>query len=356
LSSYSSGGDIRWQFTTKSNIVSTPSIFAEEGTPTQLYFGDEIGDYYVLWGANGTVANNLQLGVPPSTFTHVRDHASVQGMQTAYFGDVEGTLYAKEVTSGVITDRFSWNGGSKIMGHTYGHCSIHAATRDGIVSRLNPHEFPGGSPTPGNDLCLISDYPGFETQIEGTVSATPITACYWVTNNFPIPTPGGHSCCYMHIIVPTEEGTLVAVASGDSNGYRGKIYCPASDYAVNTPQGEVAWTYASESGAAMSKAAVNAQRTLVFAGDEDGALHAVDRLYGNLVWSYTANGPIRDGVSLDENDNLIFGDASGMVHALTGAGELLWQHDTGSAIQTDIAITENPGLVVVSNNKLTVLK
>jgi outer membrane protein assembly factor BamB len=90
LSSYTPSGSLRWAFRTKANIVPAPSIFAEDGSPTQLYFGDEAGDYYVLWGNNGTVYENLQLPSPASTFTHVRDHASVQGMQTAYFGDAEG--------------------------------------------------------------------------------------------------------------------------------------------------------------------------------------------------------------------------------------------------------------------------
>ena len=54
--------------------------------------------------------------------------------------------------------------------------------------------------------------------------------------------------------------------------------------------------------------------------------------YGNLVWEYETDAPIRGSATFDSFGNAYFGSEDGHVYSVYVEGETLWSYDTGDKV------------------------
>lgn len=122
---------------------------------------------------------------------------------------------------------------------------------------------------------------------------------------------------------PVIDGDRVFVtSSGDKHNQSDKrdgVYC------LDMKTGEVLWHYPTKSDAC----GITIDRQHVFAGDDSGLFHAIDRETGRLAWQYEFNGSVF-GQPLRVGDLIIAGGAKGFIHAFdpkTGKKRWSFHHD-----------------------------
>lgn len=108
---------------------------------------------------------------------------------------------------------------------------------------------------------------------------------------------------------------------------------------VNLADGKTIWKYQSLPNAKPNDlppafmAPIAATDKLVFAGDQEGTFHAIDRVTGTKVWTYNDGGEFVGGPNLYK-DRVIFGSHKGQLTCLDQAtGQTVhWSYDTGGPI------------------------
>lgn len=122
------------------------------------------------------------------------------------------------------------------------------------------------------------------------------------------------------------EHVIVGTVQGD-------ILC------LNLSDGQMQWKYQSKPDVQANELApafmapLSASDTLIFAGDQEGTMHAIDRKTGKAVWSYADGGEFVGGPNL-YHDRVIFGSHRGKLRSLdqeTGK-KLHFEYDTGGPI------------------------
>lgn len=80
---------------------------------------------------------------------------------------------------------------------------------------------------------------------------------------------------------------------------------------------------------------VNIDEKQVYAGNEDGVMHAIDKESGATVWTFKAGAAVASGTAVD-NLRVYFHDRNGAVHALDKAdGKSSWKFSTSGERQWD---------------------
>ena len=107
---------------------------------------------------------------------------------------------------------------------------------------------------------------------------------------------------------------------------------------LNLVDGKEVWKYQSLPNAKPNElppafmAPIAVTDALVFAGDQEGGFHAINRLTGEKVWRVEDGGEIVGGPNLYK-DRVLFGSHKGQLTCLDQAtGKELWKYDTGGPI------------------------
>ena len=107
---------------------------------------------------------------------------------------------------------------------------------------------------------------------------------------------------------------------------------------LNLADGKQIWKYQSLPNAKPNELApafmapIAVTDALVFAGDQEGGFHAINRLTGEKVWRVEDGGEIVGGPNLYK-DRVLFGSHKGQLTCLEQAtGKELWKYDTGGPI------------------------
>lgn len=93
----------------------------------------------------------------------------------------------------------------------------------------------------------------------------------------------------------------------------------------------------------------------LYVADEDGTLHAVDRVAGTARWTFRAGAGVRSSPAVatgGERDVIVFGADDGFVYAVEDAGSepvLLWTFDTGASVGSASPSIGQDGTVYVGN-------
>ncbi len=113
---------------------------------------------------------------------------------------------------------------------------------------------------------------------------------------------------------------------------QGDLFC------LQLADGKEVWKYQSKPDvkpndlAPAFMAPIAVTETLVFAGDQDGFFHAIDRTTGKKVWTHEDGGEFVGGPNL-YRDRVIFGTHKGKLTCLDQAtGMEHWKYDTGGPI------------------------
>ena len=141
------------------------------------------------------------------------------------------------------------------------------------------------------------------------------------------------------------------------------VYAPALEgflYCLNRHSGNVVWKYRSidnpdeKEFAPGFKAAPLVTIDTVYAGDEDGILHAVDRWTGERRWQFTTNAEIAGCVALWE-DRLVLASHDWGLYCLSLDGEELWKFETNDRINCTPAIADHFTFVAGCDSLLRVV-
>src|SRR5262245_5728524 len=141
--------------------------------------------------------------------------------------------------------------------------------------------------------------------------------------------------------------------AGDSPtiGPDGTVYFGASNsnfYAV-TPDGKLKWMFAAEREIAgiWSTAALSADGSTLYFGNNAGGVYALDAATGAEKWQFPVEGSIYAAPELDRDGRLYVGASVGQVWALdAAAGKPVWEWNAGQSVWTAPAITPDGALIV----------
>ncbi len=141
------------------------------------------------------------------------------------------------------------------------------------------------------------------------------------------------------------------------------VYAPALEgylYCLERRTGNVVWKYRSidstdeDEFAAGFKAAPLVAAGTVFAGDEDGFLHAIDATTGQRRWQFETGAEIAGGVAF-WNDRLILASYDSFLYCLSLDGEELWNFQTRDRINCSPAIVDHFTFVAGCDSYLRVI-
>ncbi|MCA9039747.1 MAG: PQQ-binding-like beta-propeller repeat protein [Planctomycetaceae bacterium] len=128
------------------------------------------------------------------------------------------------------------------------------------------------------------------------------------------------------------------------------VYLPALNghlICLNRKDGTEVWRYRSiesddpDEFAPGFRAAPRVTEKKVYVGDEDGKLHAVDRVTGKKVWTFTTDDEISGCVALYK-DKVIVGSYDSSLYCLDAeTGEKAWSFETGDRINGSPGLVEN---------------
>ena len=137
---------------------------------------------------------------------------------------------------------------------------------------------------------------------------------------------------------PVESGAV----TGGGLVYFGNI--DGTLFAVNKQTGRKVWERVSDAGIIAAPLLVSDKvKSYLFVGDQDGVFHAVDALTGKEIWSFKCKGKITSSASyFRKNDRLfvVFGSYDFKFYCLDAVtGEKLWQVDTENFINGTPALS-----------------
>ncbi|QDU78907.1 Serine/threonine-protein kinase AfsK [Polystyrenella longa] len=142
------------------------------------------------------------------------------------------------------------------------------------------------------------------------------------------------------------------------------VYLPALNghlICLNLNDGSEVWRYRSlesedpDEFAPGFRATPQVTEKMVYLGDEDGILHAVDRATGKLVWKYATGDEISGCVAI-YNGKVIVGSYDSYLYCLnakTGAED--WSFETGDRINGSPGVVENFTFVAGCDHHLRVI-
>ncbi|GEM_PF-1047517 len=118
------------------------------------------------------------------------------------------------------------------------------------------------------------------------------------------------------------------------------IFLPSNDnklYALNTSNGQVAWSYATNSPLVNSAAYASGK---VFFGSTDRTVYALNAKDGSFVWSYVTGSTVKTA-PLVLNGKVYMGSSDGKMYAFDQAtGTKVWEYNIGAPIY-DTAAADN---------------
>ncbi|MEZ6046659.1 MAG: PQQ-binding-like beta-propeller repeat protein [Planctomycetaceae bacterium] len=142
------------------------------------------------------------------------------------------------------------------------------------------------------------------------------------------------------------------------------VYLPALNgtlSCLNLSDGSEVWSYRSiesedpDEFAPGFRAAPRVTESMVYIGDEEGHLHAIDRKTGKSVWKKTTNDEISGCVALYQ-DKLIVGSYDSSLYCLeSSTGDEVWNFQTGDRINCSPSISENFTFVAGCDHHLRVI-
>ena len=142
----------------------------------------------------------------------------------------------------------------------------------------------------------------------------------------------------------SKDGWIGAVAIFDNRVYapalEGKLYC------LDLRDGSVIWEYRSIDEPDPKKFAPGFKATplvtadAVYAGDEDGVLHALDRSSGKRLWKFTTDAEIAGCVAQYENQ-LLLASHDSFLYCLSLDGQEVWKFQTNDRVNCSPAVADH---------------
>lgn len=142
----------------------------------------------------------------------------------------------------------------------------------------------------------------------------------------------------------TPDGTASTPVIADGQTYVGTLSGEIHCFELAT--GKKIWTYKSAEMVADNdippgfNAALALNATTVFAGDDFGGFHAVDRKTGKRKWHFASDGEIVGGAQI-LGEHVLFGSHDGHLYCLnTATGEKVWEAETFGPVNATPTIVE----------------
>ena len=96
------------------------------------------------------------------------------------------------------------------------------------------------------------------------------------------------------------------------------------------------WKYTKAEADFFSSPAVGAKAVLV--GSRDRRLHAIDRQFGDPLWTFATRGDVDSSPAL-VGDKVVFGSGDGRVYMVRASdGRQVWAYDVGAAVASSPAV------------------
>lgn len=124
-------------------------------------------------------------------------------------------------------------------------------------------------------------------------------------------------------------------------------------YALELTTGQLKWKHTTESGFMASPAVRDG---LVYLGDMDGQFRCVDAASGKLVWEFAAEAEIDSGANFFR-DNVLFGSQDATLYCLDAkTGKLVWKHAIADQIRCTPTVVEDRCFVAGCDGQLHVIE
>jgi outer membrane protein assembly factor BamB len=249
--------------------------------------------------------------------------AAVAADRTIYVAAIDGHVHALE-PSGVEHWRFDAHdsiGGSPTVAPDG---TVLVATDDDLIA-LSPDGSERWSFNTGNARLLSPAVGPDKTLLIGSETSEEMIAL----------SPGGN-------LLWRHDADDKDIQTGATVGLDGVSYFGAGQslFAVKS-DGARQWRY-NTSGAVFSGLALSPDGTTVYAGSDDGSLHAVLTATGSRKWARVLGGTVRSTPALGDDGLIYIGAASGTLHALRPSdGTTLWSLPTAGPIGSAVAIGKN---------------
>lgn len=150
-----------------------------------------------------------------------------------------------------------------------------------------------------------------------------------------------------------EGGAFEATAAiVDGSVYVGGVVPDGNFYALDLANGEIRWTYTTESGFYAS-AAVRDGR--VYVGDADGRFLCFDAATGEMCWHFEAQAEINSSANFF-GEHVLFGSQDATLYCLNSqSGELVWKYAIDDQIRCSPTVVENRCFIAGCDSKLHVV-
>lgn len=323
-------GEELWRHSTDGPVQS--SCQTERGWDgiETVYIGDNAGKIYAILAESGEDKfPPYQTRGPVKASPIVRDHLALNGT-TLYVGSDDGVIHGWDVRNNVQRYELDIYNETTALSASYAKCSLVIAFKDGTVRSINPHHFPGYSPTPGDECC--HDVPPVKSTFDAgaPILAEPMT--------FSRDSESG-STPVQDIVITTVDGHLFSIdavtgeinweisldandgifASGTSTDSEGRIYIANSGgevFSIDGNTGRLLWRKLLPDCGIIHSAATDRSGQL-FVPTSNG-LYALSGADGELVWEFgTSEGlNITNSVALTRTGQIVFGTASGDMYKI----------------------------------------
>lgn len=117
--------------------------------------------------------------------------------------------------------------------------------------------------------------------------------------------------------------TILAAPAVDADGHVYAANFAGELYSLN-PDGTLRWLYTGSEDMLESSPTLGPDGDRVYLGSWDNHLYAIDALTGTLEWRYETGSYIAGSPAVNEQGQVYFGSADGIVYALNPDGSLLW--------------------------------
>lgn len=309
-------GDLKWNFTTDAEIISSPSIKLD-GT---IYVGSYDNNLYAL-NADGSLIWQFEAGdnisVTPSVGADGTIYTGSDDFNVYAIND-DGTLKWTFATNGIIN---SWpslaDENTILIGSD--DFKLYALNADGSLKwSYDTNGFVRSSPAIGSDGTIYFgsyDQNFYALNSDGTLK--------WKV--------------FIGALVPGS-----AALSSD-----GTIYFGAFDntlYALN-PDGTEKWSYVTE-GNIRSSPAIDSDG-VVYVGSIDSYLYAINS-DGSLKWRFATGNSVVSSPAINRDGTIFVGSGDSNIYAINSDGTLRWLHETQGVVDSSPAIA-NDGTVYIGS-------
>lgn len=300
--------ELAWTFTAGGGIGSVPIV--NNGV---IFITSADGKIYALTGENGSKIWEFDSGAPIEA-------SALYYKNTVYAGNHKGVLYALNAETG--KEKWKFAAGDKIAGSAnYAEAShrqslILVGSYDNVMHALDTEtgkqaweystqSYINGSPAVYKDILAFGGCDEFLRILR--VGDGKETASFPMGSYIP------SSVCFY-------KGDIYLAH------YGGYLFC------VSLLQNKILWQYPKDSAAGPFFGSPSVNREKVVIGSQDNKIYTVNRLTGELLWTFSTKGEVKSSPVIF-GDKLVAGSSDGRLYILNlDDGVKLWSYEIGGEV------------------------